>query len=56
MTVVPMLIRRLLRTKQAATYLSMSEWKLRRLTQTELIPFGQDGWKRNIGRLTAQVG
>ena len=28
MTVIPMMTRRLLRTKQAATYLSMSEWKL----------------------------
>ena len=34
--------RRLLRTKQAATYLSMSEWKLRRLIQNEIIPFVQD--------------
>ena len=42
MTVVPMLTRRLLRTKQAATYLSMSEWKLRRLIQNEIIPFVQD--------------
>ena len=31
MTVVPMLTRRLLRIKLPATYLSMSEWKLRRL-------------------------
>ena len=42
MTVVPMVTRRLLRTKQAAAYLSMSEWKLRRLIQTEIIPFVQD--------------
>lgn len=42
MTVVPMLTRRLFRTKQAATYLSMSEWKLRRLIQNEIIPFVQD--------------
>jgi len=42
MTVVPMLTRRLLRTKQAVTYLSMSEWKLRRLIQNEIIPFVQD--------------
>jgi excisionase family DNA binding protein len=42
MTVMPMLTRRLLRTKQAATYLSMSEWKLRRLIQNEIIPFVQD--------------
>ena len=37
MTVIPMVTRRLLRTKQAAAYLSMSEWKLRRLIQTEII-------------------
>jgi len=42
MTVIPMVTRRLLRTKQAAAYLSMSEWKLRRLIQTEIIPFVQD--------------
>lgn len=34
--------RRLLRTKQAAAYLSMSEWKLRRLIQDAIIPFLQD--------------
>ena len=33
---------RLLRTKQAAAYLSMSEWKLRRLIQDAIIPFLQD--------------
>ena len=42
MTVIPMMTRRLLRTKQAAAYLSMSEWKLRRLIQTEILPFVQD--------------
>jgi excisionase family DNA binding protein len=42
MTVIPIMTRRLLRTKQAATYLSMSEWKLRRLIQTGIIPFVQD--------------
>jgi excisionase family DNA binding protein len=42
MTVIPMVTRRLLRTKQAAAYLSMSEWKLRRLIQTEILPFVQD--------------
>jgi excisionase family DNA binding protein len=42
MTVIPMMTRRLFRTKQAAAYLSMSEWKLRRLIQTEIIPFVQD--------------
>ena len=37
MTVIPMVTRRLLRTKPAAAYLSMSEWKLRRLIQTEIL-------------------
>ncbi len=34
--------RRLIRTKEAATYLSMSEWKLRRLIQDGAVPFIQD--------------
>lgn len=34
--------RRLVRTKEAATYLSMSEWKLRRLIQDGTVPFVQD--------------
>src|SRR5216683_6649570 len=34
--------RRLIRTKEAATYLSMSEWKLRRLIQDGTVPFVQD--------------
>ena len=34
--------RRLVRTKEAATYLSMSEWKLRRLIQDGIVPFIQD--------------
>ena len=42
MATVPTHPRRLLRTKQAAEYLSMSEWKLRRLIQDEIIPFLQD--------------
>jgi excisionase family DNA binding protein len=33
---------RLLRTKEAAAYLCMSEWKLRRLIQGEIIPIVQD--------------
>lgn len=39
---VPVPARRLLRTKEAAAYLSMSEWKLRRLIQDEIIPIVQD--------------
>ena len=42
MATAPTMTRRLLRTKQAATYLSMSEWKLRRLIQDSIIPFIQD--------------
>ena len=34
--------RRLIWTKEAATYLSMSEWKLRRLIQDGSVPFVQD--------------
>jgi excisionase family DNA binding protein len=42
MATAPTHPRRLLRTKQAAEYLSMSEWKLRRLIQDAIIPFLQD--------------
>jgi excisionase family DNA binding protein len=42
MTDEPILTHRLLRTKEAAAYLSMSEWKLRRLIQDEIIPIVQD--------------
>jgi excisionase family DNA binding protein len=34
--------RRLLRTKEAAEYLSLSPWKLRRLTQEGRLPVVQD--------------
>ncbi len=40
--VTSILARRLLRTRQAAAYLSMSEWKLRSLIQNEILPFVQD--------------
>lgn len=33
---------RLLRTKEAAAYLSISQWKLRRLTQDGRLPYVQD--------------
>jgi hypothetical protein len=39
MATAPTRPRRLLCTKQAAEYLSMSEWKLRRLIQDAIIPF-----------------
>jgi hypothetical protein len=42
MATSPTLTRRLLRTKQAAAYLSMSEWKLRRLIQSAIFPIVQD--------------
>jgi excisionase family DNA binding protein len=35
--------RRLLRTKEAAEYLSISPWKLRRLIQDGRLPVVQDG-------------
>ena len=38
----PGLGRRLLRTKEAAAYLSVSPWKLRRLVQDGLLPIVQD--------------
>ncbi len=38
----PIRLQRLLRTKEAAAYLCMSEWKLRRLIQSEIIPIVQD--------------
>lgn len=34
--------RRLIRTKEAATYLSMSDWKLRRLIQEGAFPVVQE--------------
>jgi excisionase family DNA binding protein len=34
--------RRLIRTKEAAAYLSISDWKLRRLIQEGIVPVVQD--------------
>jgi excisionase family DNA binding protein len=42
MAIATAMQRRLIRTKEAATYLSVSEWKLRRLIQDGAIPFVQD--------------
>ena len=42
MATAPTLARRLLRTKQAASYLSMSEWKLRCLIQDAILPIVQN--------------
>lgn len=42
MTATATLQRRLIRTKEAASYLSMSDWKLRRLIQDGIFPVVQD--------------
>jgi excisionase family DNA binding protein len=42
MTTTATLQRRLIRTKEAAAYLSMSDWKLRRLIQEGTFPVVQD--------------
>jgi hypothetical protein len=42
MATAPTPIQRVLRTKQAAAYLSMSEWKLGCLIQDAILPFIQD--------------
>ena len=42
MTATATLQRRLVRTKEAAAYLSMSDWKLRRLIQEGTFPVVQD--------------
>ena len=42
MTTTTTLQRRLIRTKEAASYLSMSDWKLRRLIQEGTFPVVQD--------------
>jgi excisionase family DNA binding protein len=42
MATQPTITRRLLRTKQAAAYLSISDWKLRSLIQDGVLPFIQD--------------
>ena len=42
MTATATLQRRLIRTKEAAAYLSMSDWKLRRLIQDGAFPVLQD--------------
>ena len=42
MTTNHTLQRRLIRTKEAASYLSMSDWKLRRLIQEGMFPVLQD--------------
>jgi excisionase family DNA binding protein len=43
MRIGPPIQQRLIRTRQAAEYLCMSEWKLRRLIQDGLLPHLHDG-------------
>jgi len=50
---------RLVKTKQAAAYLAISQWKLRNLVQQGAIPFIEDGgtspWRFDIRDLDAYV-
>lgn len=51
---------RLVKTKQAAEYLAISEWKLRNLVQQGLVPYIEDGggtspWRFDIRDLDAYV-
>jgi excisionase family DNA binding protein len=51
--------RRLLRTREAAEYLSVSPWKLRRLVQDGLLPIVQDregaAWRVDLRDLDASL-
>ena len=54
------LIPRLVKTKQAAEYLAISEWKLRNLVQQGLIPYIEDGggtspWRFDVRDLDAYI-
>jgi excisionase family DNA binding protein len=51
---------RLLKTKKAAEYLAISQWKLRNLVQQGLIPYIEDGggtspWRFDIRDLDAYI-
>jgi excisionase family DNA binding protein len=51
---------RLVKTKQAAEYLAISQWKLRNLVQQGLIPYIEDGggtspWRFDVRDLDAYV-
>jgi len=51
---------RLVKTKQAAEYLAISQWKLRNLVQRGLIPYIEDGggtspWRFDIRDLDAYI-
>jgi excisionase family DNA binding protein len=52
--------RRLVKTKQAAEYLAISQWKLRNLVQQGLIPYIEDGggtspWRFDLRDLDAYI-
>jgi excisionase family DNA binding protein len=54
------IVPRLVKTKQAAEYLAISEWKLRNLVQQGLIPYIEDGggtspWRFDIRDLDEYV-
>jgi excisionase family DNA binding protein len=54
------IVPRLVKTKQAAEYLAISEWKLRNLVQQGVIPFIEDGggtspWRFDLRDLDAYV-
>ena len=54
------IVTRLVKTKQAAEYLAISEWKLRNLVQLGLIPYIEDGggtspWRFDVRDLDAYV-
>lgn len=55
----PTLAKRLLRTREAAQYLSISPWKLRRLIQDGLLPVVQENegaaWRVDVRDLDAFV-
>lgn len=51
---------RLVKTKQAAEYLAISQWKLRNLVQQGLIPYIEDGggtspWRFDLRDLDAYI-
>jgi len=51
---------RLVKTKQAAEYLAISQWKLRNLVQQGLIPYVEDGggtspWRFDVRDLDAYI-
>jgi excisionase family DNA binding protein len=54
------IVPRLVKTKQAAEYLAISEWKLRNLVQLGLIPYIEDGggtspWRFDIRDLDEYI-